>query len=239
MSYTVYGDLLYWDVRRTDLDYQGKNYDRKYVNPDYDFGWRIGATLYCDCWDFGIRYTSYDQSESKKDVDKDKVKYDIDYDVVDLEFGYKCCFNCKDVNFRPYLGVKLAWIDEVFRDGGGEGNDKGSHDMDAYGLYLGMEGRWAFCDNYAFVVRGSFGIMDAEIDNDDEESKRKHEDIYVNYDNIFVGLDVSLCDRFCYDSNFLIGWEMENWKSVKRFEDSDAIANLGLGGLVVRFALNF
>ena len=71
-SYTVYGDLLYWDVRRTDLDYGGGSNKRKYVNPDYDFGFRLGGILYCDCWDYGIRWTSYDQSDSTKDNQSDK-----------------------------------------------------------------------------------------------------------------------------------------------------------------------
>ena len=43
---------------------------------------------------------------------------------------------------------------------------------------------------------------DAEVDNDSkwetEHTNRTHEDIYVNYDNVFVGLDVSLCDWCCY-----------------------------------------
>jgi len=62
---TVYGDALYWRVRRSDLDY-ALNYDTTNaigqvysVSPRYDGGFRLGFSKDCGCGEFEARYTYY------------------------------------------------------------------------------------------------------------------------------------------------------------------------------------
>lgn len=78
-GWSIYGDLLYWNIRKCSLDYawreeftDGSNDipneigigPAKAVEPDYDLGFRVGASKTCDCMTFGIRYTYYDNKET-------------------------------------------------------------------------------------------------------------------------------------------------------------------------------
>ncbi len=123
LNATVYGDYLYWTVRRCELDYVWPNSGElvaagksRAIDPDYDNGFRVGLRTQCGCWDIGARYTYYQTDESDSIIDTNgyiqpsrlhpagntpqlvklqfaKSEYDLDYDVIDIEFGRECQFN--------------------------------------------------------------------------------------------------------------------------------------------------
>jgi len=180
----VYVDYLYWKVNRSGLTLPS-NKGPTNLTPAHHSGFRLGARGRCDCWDFGVRYTYFDNRDSKKfepvifqgvnqseAIDNLTAKYSIDYDIIDIELGYNfdCLCACSDVSIRPFAGAKLAWIDEEFNTQL-EFLDKVSTDFKGYGLYAGAEGNWTLCNWQAcgcymplsLVLKGTIGILDGEF----------------------------------------------------------------------------
>ena len=235
MTYSVHADFLWWKVQRGALNIS--NSDAKYVNPDYHAGFRLGGRVHCDRWDLGVQWTSFDHDDSKDGED-----YDVDYDVVDIEAGYTCCFDrCPGLSFRPFTGVKLAWIDEEFEEDEQEGDFKG------YGLYIGAEGKlhlcdWEVCDRcipISLIARASTGILDGEFKVEDDDDDRGDECLYVPVHELYLGLDFKFCDFWCGDADFQIGYEVQSWGSFRQMNSDDDQVNFGIGGLVARFGMTF
>lgn len=191
VKYKIYGDFLYWDVAKTDLftalDGTGTS---QYLNPDYDYGFRIGAFAEWNRWDFGLRYTWY-QNESTAAIPAPagaaavNARFKLETDILDIELGHAFRF-CSSATFRPFVGAKLAWIRDHYDNlvtatvngvaGVPTGNNNGSNtkiDFHGYGLYLGACGRWelwtfdscGMCMPIALVMRGSTGILRATFNH--------------------------------------------------------------------------
>lgn len=223
-DFSVYTEYLYWEVCRSDLIN-----DDEYVNPDWDHGFRLGGRLSCDCWDLGLRYTYFVTDDEKDDED-----YDIDYDVVDIELGYSFCADCVRASFRPFAGVKLAWIDED--------HDDDDNKYRGYGLYFGGSSQWHLCDyefcnnvtTISIIARGSYGILRSTFERNDNDK----ECLFVPYLDAFIGLNFSFCDLYCLNGDLSIGYEAQHWDWVETDSSRDT-ASLGLGGLVLHLGLGF
>jgi len=139
-------DWLRWEAQRSGLDYaiKGKSNEDSdlpdgkihSVDLDDDSGLRLALRKQCDCWDFGLIWTSFDSSKSNsvkssqpnifatRGVSKTNVptdrralkyarsKYEVDLDVYDLEWGYthNLCGSC--VSVRPFVGFEIAHLDQ-------------------------------------------------------------------------------------------------------------------------------
>lgn len=189
VKYKIYGDFLYWDVARTDL-VTGTDGARttQYLNPDYDYGFRIGAFAEWNRWDFGLRYTWYQNESSARIPDalnNVQANFKLEADILDVELGHAFRF-CSSATFRPFVGAKLAWMRDHYDtlrvttagDGAGipSGNPTGADtkiDFHGYGVYLGACGRWelwnfdscGMCMPIALVMRGSTGILRAQFNH--------------------------------------------------------------------------
>ncbi|NGX43301.1 MAG: hypothetical protein K940chlam7_01596 [Chlamydiae bacterium] len=228
-DYSFYADFLYWKPSRTELikDTDGST---EYLDPDYDVGYRLGARLHCNKGDLGIRYTSFESDDKSGDA-----KLGLDYDVVDIEARYALDFDCNKFILRPFMGVKLAWIDEVVDN---DDNDKGHQDFEGYGIYLGTEANYLICNNLSLIGRGSFGILYSKFAVSKSDENRHDERLYTPVLDGFIGFNYDFCEVYCTTPSVQIGYEVQHWGWREYSSDSD-IANLGLGGLTFRVNLDF
>ena len=142
VNFTVYGDWLYWKVRRCELDYvwpcsgvlvaEGKNHS---VDPSYDSGFRVGVRADLCNWDFGARYTRYHTDEKASVLDlngniqpsrlhpagnaqigKNELKFactKYDFDYDVIDIEFgRKIDTCYCDQLRFFGGVKIAYIDQ-------------------------------------------------------------------------------------------------------------------------------
>ena len=223
LTYSVYADYLYWQVKRSDMDFSSES-GRKYLCPDYDHNFRVGAELHCQNLDFGVRYTNIDGNYSESDD-----KFHIDFGMVDIETGYNIELCSINAVFKPLAGVKIVWSNQKWRT---EFDD----DLKGVGLYLGAESKWfvcnkQFCDKslpISLLFRGSMGILEGSNDYRGTTGK---ECLYTFTNDVFFGLNSQFCNMQCGNADIEIGYEMQNYTNWAHF--------FGFSGLVVRLALNF
>jgi hypothetical protein len=244
-SYNVYADYLYWEITRTDLDGDNGS-DVDYLCPGYHSGFRVGGIAEFNCFDVGVRYTSFNGSASK-DFFEYTAKFKFDYDVVDIEVGHAFKLDCADVAIRPFVGAKLAWVDQSFDT---FSNNRVKQDFKGYGLLLGFDSKWNVyewnrcntCMPISLVVRGSVSILRAERTEHTggEVEFRRHESChYTPIFEGFAGLNLDY-QSDCYGLfNVLVGYEVQSWQGLHRFDDNDETVSIGLGGLVVRLGYSF
>lgn len=251
IEYDFYVDALYWEVCKSDHQIGSDDGKVKYLNPSYDWGYRLAGIARWKCWDLGLRYTSLCIEDSKKSHggdDNDKEKFEFDYDVLDIELGYSCCLPCGPMTFRPFMGAKLAWIEDTFKSDYAREFDKAKIDFNGYGLYIGSSARWELCSYsacdrnipIALIARASTGILRSTFEQDiDGEDDRCDQCIYVPFHDLYVGLDFTFCDMCgCGDASFQIGYEAQYW-GWREYGENDDTAHIGLGGLVLRFGIGF
>jgi len=142
VDFTLYGDWLYWKVRRCELDYvfpcsgvlvaEGKSHS---TNPCYDSGFRVGARAQICNWDFGARYTYYHTDDEARIIDpdgniqpsrlhpagnaqigKNELKFadsTYDFDYDVVDIEFgRTIDTCYCDHLRFFGGVKLAYIDQ-------------------------------------------------------------------------------------------------------------------------------
>lgn len=243
VQYSGYVDALYWNVCKGDMWTEFDGGKVQYLEPEYNWGYRLGGIAHWRNWDLGLRWTSY-----KNDSSHDGFGFDLHYHVLDLELGYNCCMDCGPFAFRPFVGGKFAWIKDTFSD-----NDDFTSRIknDAQGLYIGSSARWQLC-NYqmcdknipiALVARASGGVMHSEF-SQDIRGGEVDEDIgahciYNLYYDVYLALDFSYCGFCGTDLFFQIGYEAQSWDWVEYDSRGDDNVKFGLGGLVLRFGAEF
>jgi hypothetical protein len=250
VDFTVYADYLYWKECRSDLGFD----NTIFVNPDYSSGWRVGGIITKSNWDAGVKYTSFTTSKTASFADpfanNIQARYDADWDIVDIETGYSLYHDCGQALLRPFAGVKLAWNDEL-KETINSLTEASKLHFEACGLYTGLEGRFMlcnaqFCDTcipFYLVGRGSAAILKSSfrqnilVNNSPSETFDK-QCIYMPVLEAFIGLDIGGSEIYCVTPHILIGYEVQSWLG-RSFHDSSQTANVGLGGLVARLALNF
>ncbi len=245
-DFDVYGEYLYWRLSRSDLD----PVLGFYINPDYDSGFRAGLRGGKDQWDIGVCFTSYNTSKHLTLFDEDageelRHQVDFDYQVLDLEAGYTCDFQCGRGQFRPYFGVKIAWIEDRFRHiTSGQLTDDELINFTGVGLYLGAETRYNLCEccvPIALVVSGDIAVLDGIFTQERFDSIPLWEEkLFVPAFDLFIGLEFDFGTVFCCtDFNLGIGYEVQSWQGWRRYGDVDELADFGLGGLVVKAGFAF
>lgn len=245
IQYSAYVDALYWSVCKGDLSTTDEDGKVKYIDPKYQWGFRLGGVAHWKNWDFGTRWTSY-TNRSSKYVSETEYDFHLRYSVLDFELGYTCCMDCGPFAFRPFVGAKLAWIKDKFDENEGEYSSKIKDD--AVGLYIGSSARWQLC-NYsmcdkdipiALVARASGGVMHSDFSAKIHGEGYDFDEhcIYNMYYDVYLALDFSYCGYCGTDMFFQIGYEAQSWDWV-RYYDADEDVKFGLGGLVLRFGAEF
>lgn len=255
VQYDIYADALYWSVCKGDLNV-GRTRDednkQKYLHPDFDWGYRIGAIAKWKNWDLGLRWTSYETETTAHYayIPFNHAKFHFDYNVLDVEMGYNCCMECGPFTFRPLVGGKFAWIEDKFdKHSGGEARTKIHYR--GYGLYIGMSGKWELC-NYSscdwdipisLVARATGGVIHSKFRQhvdlvDIDHGGTESECIYTPYGDVYVGLDFRFCDMCGWNSFFQVGYEAQAW-GWREYNHREDITYLGLGGLVLRIGTEF
>ncbi len=242
-DFDVYGEYLYWRIGRSDLD----PINGFYINPDYDSGFRAGFRGGKDQWDIGVCFTRYNTSQRLTIFDGDEFRHqvDFDYQVLDLEAGYTCDFQCGRGQFRPYFGVKIAWIQDRFRHFVNRQIDEDELiDFTGVGLYLGAETRYNICEccvPIALVVSGDVAVLDSVFTQEIFDGNPLWEEkLFVPVLDLFIGLEFDFGTVFCCtDFNLGIGYEVQSWQGWRKYSDNDQLADFGLGGLVVKAGFGF
>ena len=244
MEFEAYVDALYWHGCSNNL-YIYENDEN--MNPDYSWGWRIGASAYWNTWDFGFRYTSFN-ANTKNEVNYGSesfatAEYKFDYQVFDLEVGRACCI-CDGIMFRPFLGGKFAEIkiDHINFDE----SDHYEVKLSGAGLYVGFDNRWQICSfdvcdrsiPVALVSRVSTGVLDADFKTGEHEEFEYKECQFVPVHDLYAGLEFRMCGLCDADAFFQIGYEAQYW-GFRQIDSDGELSHLGLGGLVLRFGANF
>lgn len=249
VKFSAYADFLYWEVCVGDLTFEEVESITTYQNPNYDCGFRLGAVAAWKNWDLGIRYTSLNVTHERDfEHSSGSAKFKFDSDVVDIELGYHCCLGCEGFSLNPFVGTKLAWIDQV-HDREERGNSKNTMDFCGYGLYTGFNTRWELCSfsacgnstPIALVTRASTGILRSELKSKqefDSANEKKKLCFIVPVHEAYVGLDFSFCNFSCFDANLQLGYEIQYWGWHEDSSTSD-ITHLGMDGLVLRFGASF
>lgn len=232
-EYSAYVELLYWHPCRNGLNYADGDHTR-YVDTGYDLGYRLGGFVHGDCGDLHVRYTSFDNNYSSSHGENHG-KYDLNLDVIDIELGANLSFCCDNLHLRPFVGTRLAWVEEKITANG----DSNSIDHDAYGIYVGAEAHYNLCGSLSLVARGDFGILHADLDhNYHNGTSRDDECHYVYTNDLFVGLEYDLCDICGWDTSVSAGYEVVHF-GLREDDQNDDLARLGLGGLTARFSVDF
>lgn len=261
VEYHFYADFLYWDVQKSDLalgeDGEGNQH---YLNPDYDFGYRLGACAAWHKWDAGVKYTwlgNHSEGDIPDLVNDFDATFKLNLNVVDIELGHSFCLNCGPIIFRPFVGAKLAWVKDHFNTlAGGGPNASDTHiKFNGYGIYLGACGRWELCNfqmcDYclpiSLVMRGSTGILRSEFKQSVEANipdvgattfTYQRQDVYTPVHEGYVGIDVAvrgLCDN---EISLQLGYEAQYW-GWRKYNDITQTTHLGMGGLVLRGGVSF
>lgn len=129
-------ELLYWRAFQEGMDiciptevsdtllsdgriistFEGRGKD---PNFEWNPGFRIGAgyEFACSNWDVGALWTHFNSKAHRSLCDENKLKWHINLDVIDLIVAYQSDFN-SCFSLRPYLGVRVARIDQKLRLGG-------------------------------------------------------------------------------------------------------------------------
>lgn len=240
---SIYGDFLYWKVCRSDLDVDTT--PDKYINPDYDSGFRLGGRIGIGCWDVDLRLTHFG-TEDGLYINHHR-NYDIDADIVDLTIGYTFWLDSIDANFRLFAGGKLTWITEGLV-GNSSSSDWEREDFDGKGLLMGVESKWLICCQelcdaqlpISFVFRGAASILDGEFEVNDDSNNRDPECLWVPVFELFAGLQFDYCMDGCPDGiSLTVGYEAQYWASWRELGTDDDVGSLGFGGAVVRLAVHF
>ncbi|MGA8164538.1 MAG: hypothetical protein WB791_05865, partial [Waddliaceae bacterium] len=198
--------------------------------------------------------------------DKDFGNFHFDAQILDIELGSCCFFDCCCGKIRPFAGAKLAWIHEKFKTNnnfsngmgfGGFGlNKNGSrHRFQGYGLYLGGEGCWELfecqlcntCIPVSFVTRLSTGILHSRFRHKEknhygsyhDRDKREKECLFITVNELFAGIDFAYREFCDFNADLSIGYEVQSWQGWREFNSRSDITSLGFGGLVVRLGVEF
>lgn len=245
-QFDFYGDLLYWEVCRGDLDFSSS--PTSYVQPEYDFGFRIGGFLVCDCWDLHIRYTHLDTSESSAGGTSTTRRYELDMNMVDTEVGFSFIVESCDSEgkLRPFVGVRAIRSEHIYHNHDSSGT-RVEQCYGGAGPYVGMDVNWPLwevplCDCSMptfFVVRGAWGIINSSTKVNDTDNDRESVCLFNPFFELFAGVnfDFNLCDMCCLDVT--VGWEIQSIMGMRRITDNDDNTDFGMSGLTARFGMQF
>lgn len=259
------------------------------VEPDYQSGFRLGfikEDIFCDL-DFEVRYTHFapsftdsfsspsegyagthisdvNQNIAAGEVAFANAKWAVAYDQVDLILGRSLC-SSSCFTSKLFGGFTWARLDQTFLVNYYNLNPgfdfvQFEHDMDAYGLNLGVSGSFAIFN--CLDLFGSFWYnalmcnMNRKFGYQSGDAESLISDLkddaweMVSVLNFSVGLAYSrsLCWSFLKELQIAIGYELHHWLDMPYFLEVngpdqqmvlDRRVNFDFDGLFVRVGLGF
>lgn len=276
------GEWLYWRTRQEGMEYA----TAKKVDFDFQSGFRVGLGVHLpyNCWDIYINYTRFNPADSDRahgsiyplylfqgagiqgpSVAEAFAKWQIEFQNIDVEIG-RPFYIAKTLVFRPFFGMKGAWIDQDARihyQGGfiPSGQTFRTHfenDFKGAGPLIGIESNWLIGAGLSFFSNLAAALVVGHFDNEQEQHQLGGDKV-VNLDSDFnlVSPAVQMIVGLAWDRNFnrerwhaglSAGFETQYWWSqnqIEQFTDKDfpiyvrEKGNLAFYGLTLRARVDF
>jgi len=269
-DFSVYGEFLYWDICITKdeemFSLTNPETTLNYSN-DYQPGYRLGALAQMGCWFLEGRYTSLDSTKTNRSVIDAALASELvneekmDYSVADIRVGREIAFSRLCASITPYIGVKLAWIDETATKQAKPDTPtvqglKYKNNFDGYGVEIGSGLRLKLldcCVTTRFVADFSCALLKGTFESDVISLEVPPEELprygnmcaLVFVPEVYVGLNFTLLDCNCFNADLSIGYEAQFWTQyafVNNLASTVGVRESGsfsVDGLVVRLAVGF
>lgn len=227
----------------------------------WNAGYRIGAGYItgCENYDVQLYWTHFQNHPEKRRCNRGDWR--LKYDVVDLTFGRRFSSGCWE--FRPYIGVRFARIDQRLRarlrstvtTGGivSLGSSRLNHRERFYGVApeIGIDAMWKLCGcwsvygdfalaTYYGHVRGRGSDTDAftgTVTNRNFRSRRCFNSIETDA-KVGVAWDTRFDSCGCNDLTFMLKVGLEQHR-IYDFSDFGSDGTLSLSGFAVSGVLGF
>ena len=158
-------------------------------------------------------------------------EYTIQLNIIDIEASYDYELCCLDGFVRPLAGVKFASIDQKlvsdyeneFMSDVDKLRTIEKLDMDAYGVYFGLEGEWNLWCGFGFFGRVESGLNLGEFDirhtdlsttgspHQIQVDVKKSSRLIVPHYEFTTGVQLELCEYLCADWMVQVGYEYHHW----------------------------
>jgi len=266
-DFLVYGEFLYWDLHQNSGEWRSTfsnpNDETVQFASDYQPGYRVGGILKGACAQLHVRYTSLDSDKFfSKDFfrtagDRFLLRKKFDYSVLDISVGKDISFKRICGSVEPYIGVKLAWIQEETRSESLFVNPSRidyTNKFCGYGLNFGSSlalQLWKYCIPTYFVADLSCALLKGSFQTQADASAPvlpgNYEDItlLVCVPNLYVGLNFDLCSTRCFSFDLAVGYEAQLWTGYffpfpfAYYVGQRKSGSLGIDGLTIRLAIGF
>jgi hypothetical protein len=276
------GEWLFWRTRQEGMEFATS----KKIDFDYDSGFRVGlgAHLPYDGWDSYVNYTYFAPEESEGAhgsfyplflyqgagssgpvVAEARGHWDIRFQTVDVEFG-RVYHLSKTLIFRPFIGLKGAWIDQGahFHYEGGyipEGQTFRTHfenEFKGAGPLVGIESNWEVGEGFCLFGNLATALVAGQFHNEQQQHQMGGSEV-VHLDTVFnlVSPTLQLAAGIGWDRNFhrdmchvgiSLGFESQYWwnqNQTEKFTDdrlptyTRQSGDLALYGLTLRGRFDF
>jgi hypothetical protein len=251
-------EWLYWRTRQEGMEFATV----KKVDFDFQSGFRVGLGVHLpyDRWDIYINYTRFNPEDSDRThgsiyplylfqgtdthivaVSEARAKWEIEFQNVDIEIG-RPFYIAKTLVFRPFFGMKGAWIDQDahVRYAGGfipAGQTFRTHfenDFKGAGPLIGIESNWLIGADFSFFGNLAAALVVGHFDNEQVQHQLDGaKTVDLNSDFNLVSPTLQMIAGLAWDRNFnrerwhvglSAGFETQYWWSqnqIEQFTDSD------------------
>lgn len=274
---------LYWRTRQEGMEYV----TAKKVEFDFQSGFRVGLGVHLpyDLWDIYVSYTRFTPHASESvrgpfyplflfqgtgisqgaNVAQAQAHWKIEFQNVDIEIG-RAFYIAKTLVFRPFFGMKGAWIDQdaKIRYEGGfipTGQTFQTHfknDFKGAGPLLGIQSHWLIGAGFSLFGDFAAALILGHFDNEQKQDQLDGAEVVdLNSDFNLVSPTLQLAIGVAWDRNFnrdrwhcglSVGFESQSWggqNQTEQFTDKDLPiyvrekGDLALYGLTLKARFDF
>jgi hypothetical protein len=251
-------EWLYWRTRQEGMEFA----TAKKVDFDFQSGFRVGLGVHLpyDRWDIYVNYTRFNPEGSDRahgsfyplylfqgagvqgaSVHGAHAKWEIEFQNVDVEIG-RPFYIAKTLTFRPFFGMKGAWIDQnahIRYEGGFIPVEQAfrthfENDFKGAGPLIGVESNWLIGADFSFFGNFATALIVGHFDNEQEQHQLDGAKVVdLNSDFNLVSPTVQMIAGLAWDRNFhreqwhvglSAGFEAQYWWSqnqIEQFTDKD------------------
>jgi hypothetical protein len=278
----VTGEWLYWRTRQEGMEFA----TARSVAFDFQSGFRVGLGVHMpyDFWDVYVNYTRFVPDGSKSAhgsfyplflfqgagiqgpaVAEADAHWKIQFQNADVEIG-RAFYLAKTLVFRPFFGLKGAWIDQHARihyEGGfiPTGQTFSTHfknDFKGAGPLIGIESNWLIGAGFSLLGNLATSLVIGHFDMTQEQYQLDTAKVVdLNSDFNLVSPTFQVVAGFAWDRNFhrdqchfglSAGFEAQYWwaqNQTEQFTDKDfptylrQNGDLAFYGLTLRARIDF
>ncbi|MGC1878079.1 MAG: Lpg1974 family pore-forming outer membrane protein [Rhabdochlamydiaceae bacterium] len=255
----VTAEWLYWRTREEGMEFV----TAKRIKFDFQSGFRVGLGVHLpyDYWDIYVNYTRFNPRGSKSahgsfyplflfqgagapqgpSVDEGHARWKIEFQSADVEIG-RSFYVAKTLAFRPFFGLKGAWIDQDahIRYAGGfipvgqTFHTYFKNDFKGAGPLIGIESNWLIGSGFSFFGDFAAALIAGHFHNKQKQHQLGGAEVVdLNNDFNLVGPTVQLVAGLAWDCNFnrdqchfglSAGFESQYWwgqNQTEQFTDKD------------------